>query len=90
MRTQVPQTTAAVKFGSSGQVAIPKRIQDRLGLKPGDYLEVAVEGDRIVLTPKELVDKRIAEGLADLAAGRVRGPFKTAREAMRALKAKTK
>lgn len=78
----------AVKIGASRQVAIPKKIHDRLRLKPGDYLEIAVDDDRIILTPKALVDKRIAEGLADLKAGRTLGPFNTAREAMRALGAR--
>jgi AbrB family looped-hinge helix DNA binding protein len=82
------QAIAAVKVGASRQVAIPKKIHDRLGLKAGDYLEIAVEDDRIILTPKVLVDRRIAEGLADFKAGRTLGPFHTAREAMRALRAR--
>ena len=48
-----------VKVGISRQVAIPKRLHDRLGLKPGDYLEVAIDRNRLVLTPKAFVDKRI-------------------------------
>ena len=30
----------AVKIGVSRQVVIPKKIHDKLGLAPGDYLEV--------------------------------------------------
>src|SRR5690606_35124705 len=48
---------AAVKVGASRQVMIPKKIYDQSGLAPGDFLEVAWESGRIVLTPKVLVDK---------------------------------
>ena len=49
-----------VKLGVSRQVVIPKKIHDRLGLSAGDFLEVRLEGNRIVLTPKALIDKSIA------------------------------
>jgi AbrB family looped-hinge helix DNA binding protein len=80
----------AVKIGVSRQVVIPKKIHDQLGLKPGDYLEVELRGEQLVLTPKQLVEKRLAEGLADIKKGRVLGPFKTAKGAMRALRARTR
>ena len=76
-----------VKIGVSRQVVIPKKLYERLGLVPGDYLEVELEDDRLVLTPKMLVEKRLAEGLKDVKQGRVVGPFKTARSAMKTLKA---
>ena len=76
-----------VKIGVSRQVVIPKKLYERLGLVPGDYLEVELEDDRLVLTPKMLVEKRLAEGLKDVKQGRVVGPFRTARSAMKALKA---
>jgi len=76
----------AVKIGVSRQVVIPKKIHDELGLAPGDYLEVEVRGNRLILTPKALVEKRLAEGLEDIKKGRVLGPYKTAKEAMRALR----
>jgi len=77
-----------VKIGVSRQVVIPKKVYEKLGLVSGDYLEVELEDDRLVLTPKMLVEKRLAEGLADIRHGRVKGPFKTARSAMRALRIK--
>lgn len=80
----------AVKIGVSRQVVIPKKIHDQLGLKPGDYLEVELRGEQLVLRPKQLVEKRLAEGLADIKKGRVLGPFKTARGAIRALRARTR
>jgi AbrB family looped-hinge helix DNA binding protein len=79
------RATAAVKIGVSRQVVIPKRIHDQLGLEPGDYLEVELDGDRVVLTPKALIDKRIAEGLDDIRKGRVRGPFQSVPALVRSL-----
>lgn len=33
-------------------MTLPKDVRDRLGLKPGDHLDVAVENDVIILTPR--------------------------------------
>jgi len=83
-----------VKLGRSRQIVIPKKLYDALGLAPGDYLEVELYKDnRLLVTPKELVDKhpeiekRLAEAEADVKAGRVSGPFKTAEELRRHLHA---
>jgi len=88
MKTQSKQSRAAVavKLGVSRQVVIPKRIHDQLGLEPGDYLEVELDGDRLVLTPKALIEKRLAEGLEDIRKGRVRGPFRSAPALVRSLR----
>jgi len=88
MKTQARASrfTAAVKIGVSRQVVIPKRIHDQLGLTPGDYLEVELEGDRLILTPKALVEKRLAEGLEDIQRGRVRGPFQSVPSLLRSLR----
>jgi hypothetical protein len=44
------------------------------------YGEANVEAGRIIFTPKTAVDRGIAESLADFAAGRSFGPFKTDKE----------
>ena len=82
-----------VKLGASRQIVIPKKLYDELGLEAGDYLEVELyEGGKLLVTPKELVDRhpeidqRLAEAEADIKAGRVRGPFKTANAAVDALR----
>ena len=62
---------AAVKIGIGRQIVIPKKVYDQLRLTPGDYLEVELDGDKLVLTPKELIEKRLAEGLEDLKSGKV-------------------
>jgi AbrB family looped-hinge helix DNA binding protein len=82
-----------VKLGASRQIVIPKKFYDALGLAAGDYLEVEiVEGGKFLVTPKELlnkppdIDARLAEAEADVQAGRVKGPFATAQEAVRTLR----
>jgi len=76
----------AVKLGVSRQVAIPKKLHDQLGLTPGDYLEIEVQDNRIILTPKQLVDRRLAEAEEDVRKGRVHGPYSTAAGAVKALR----
>ncbi|HEX9637265.1 MAG TPA: AbrB/MazE/SpoVT family DNA-binding domain-containing protein [Acidobacteriota bacterium] len=71
---------AAVKVGTSRQVVIPKQLFSELGLSPGDYVEIEREKDRLVLTPKTLIDKRLAEALDDLRHGRVSRSFHSAEE----------
>ncbi|MGA7354607.1 MAG: AbrB/MazE/SpoVT family DNA-binding domain-containing protein [Candidatus Cybelea sp.] len=39
---------------SKGQMTLPKLVRERLGLKAGDKLEVAVADQRIVLIPRSL------------------------------------
>ncbi len=82
-----------VKIGASRQIAIPKKLHDALGLAPGDYLEVELyEGNRLLVTPKELVDRvpeidqQLEKAEADVTAGRVVGPFTTAAAATKALR----
>ena len=77
---------ATVKIGKSRQVVIPKLIHDKLGLKPGDLLEVKLQRNRVVFTPKQLVDRELALALEDFKAGRFIGPFRTAKAGIRALR----
>lgn len=79
---------AAVKLGTSRQVAIPKKIHDQLRLHPGDYLEIEVQRGKLILTPKTLIDKRLEEGLEDIRKGRVHGPFGSVDAMMASLRGK--
>jgi AbrB family looped-hinge helix DNA binding protein len=80
-----------VKVGASGQIVIPKKLYDELKLAPGDYIEVERHGNKLVLTPKELVekhpeiDRRLAEAEEDVKVGRLSGPFQSADELARHL-----
>lgn len=43
------QTQVSTKY----QVVIPKKIRKEAGIKPGQKMDVSIEGKRIVLTPGE-------------------------------------
>ena len=85
IQTKRTRLMAVVKIGVSRQVAIPKKLHDQLGLAPGDYLQVELEGDRLIVTPKALIEKRLAESLEDIRQGRVHGPFRSMPALLRSL-----
>jgi len=72
-----------IKVTRGGQVTIPAALRRAAGIEVGDYLEVRVVGDRLVLSPKQVIDKSQAyfwteawqagerEAQEDLEAGRV-------------------
>lgn len=59
------------------QVVIPEKVRRKIGIKVGDLLEAKAERGRITFTPKSVVDRGVAESLADFKAGRAYGPFET-------------
>ncbi len=73
-----------VKVSRSGQITIPAAIRQALNLREGDYVEVSLADDKIILTPKQVVDRSQAyfwtaewqaaerEADEDIRAGRVR------------------
>lgn len=66
------------KMGPKGQVVIPKPIRDRLGLQPGDRLQVCADGDGVHIRKAgsdAMVRRAIATGLRGALAG---GPSLTA------------
>jgi len=79
-----------IKVKTKGQVTLPSRIRDQVGLRTGDILEAKVEAGKITLIPKSIVDKHLAEGLADIKAGRTVGPFNSADEMIAFLEKRTK
>ena len=79
-----------VKVKEKYQVTLPASVRQKAGVTVGDLLEAKVEGKKITLMPKVVVDrdfieKRLAEGLEDLKKGRVYGPFTSAKELVRSL-----
>ncbi|MFQ6057256.1 MAG: AbrB/MazE/SpoVT family DNA-binding domain-containing protein [Anaerolineae bacterium] len=80
-----------VKVTRSGQITIPAAVRRAANIQEGDYVEVTVVDDKVVLTPKRLVDKSQAyfwteewqaaerEADEDIRAGRVRA-FESAEE----------
>ncbi len=47
---------AIMKISPQGQIRIPKKIMNTLGIEKGDYVEVDVEKRQIVLRPRKLID----------------------------------
>jgi len=39
-----------------GQIRIPKQIMQSLGILKGDFFELCIENDQIVLKPRKLID----------------------------------
>jgi AbrB family looped-hinge helix DNA binding protein len=42
------------KLSTKGQIVLPTQLRARLGLQPGDNLDVEIEGDCIVLRPPKV------------------------------------
>jgi AbrB family looped-hinge helix DNA binding protein len=74
-----------VKVKEKYQVTLPASVRRKAGLAVGDLLEAKVQGRKITLTPKSIVDREIALALEDVKKGRVYGPFSTAKETIRSL-----
>jgi len=45
------------KMNPRGQITIPAKFRNILNCKPGDYVEVIIEGNILKVIPKELIDK---------------------------------
>jgi len=76
-------TMPLVKVDKRNRVTIPKEIAQKLGLKPGDWVEATLVRDKIVFKPKDVSKEdawywseegqhAIKESLADKKAGRVK------------------
>ena len=48
--------TAIMKISPQGQIRIPKKIMNTLGIEQGDYVEIDIEERHIVLKPRKLID----------------------------------
>ena len=81
---------ALVTVKKKFQVVIPVQVRRQVGIQVGDLLEAKAERGKVSLIPKSAVDRGIAESLEDFKHGRFLGPFSSAREAMRALRAKSR
>ena len=64
---------------------LPLSIQKMAKLRVGDFLEAKIEGMQITLSLKHAIDQEIEFAFEDIKQGKGIGPFKTAKEAIRAL-----
>ncbi len=78
----MPLVTVKTKY----QVTLPTSVRKQAGVAVGDLLEAKVEGKKITLTPKSLVDRELALALQDVKAGRTYGPFDSVDALMRSLR----
>ena len=82
-------TMALTRIKPKFQVTIPQAAREAVGLKIGDFLEATPTKEGVLLRPKQLVDRkveldrRLDEALADVKAGRVSKPYKSARTLVR-------
>ncbi len=76
---------STVRVKPNGQVTLPAELRKQVGLRAGDLLEARVEKGKITVTPKSVVDLRLAESLKDYKEGRFYGPFDSADEMISSL-----
>jgi bifunctional DNA-binding transcriptional regulator/antitoxin component of YhaV-PrlF toxin-antitoxin module len=85
--------TVAFKNDNKTPLVVPRAVRRRAGFKSGQELEIKASGGVITILPKlptaddeytprqrRIIDARLAKGLADIKAGRTRGPFNSADE----------
>lgn len=95
--------TVAVKNNNKAPLVVPPAIRRQARFKSGQELEFRASGGVITILPKvpaandeytpeqrRFIDARLAEGLADIKAGRTYGPFDTADEMIAHMKARLK
>ena len=87
-----------VKLGTRRQITIPKETIKRLGLTPGEDLELAESEELIVLVPRKRIPKdqkwyytdewqrMMREAFEDLKARRMAGPFESAEDLIKELR----
>lgn len=78
---------ALTRIKEKFQITLPVEVRNSVHFSIGDLVEATTIGDDIVqLRVKRLVDRHIAEGLAEIDAGLGHGPYDTAEEAIEALR----
>jgi len=86
-----------VKIGLKHQITIPAKVFKTLQLKVGDFLAAKIKNNEIILKPKKLIPKdqewfwtkewqsKEREADEDIRAGRLSGPFTTAKDLIKHL-----
>ena len=55
-----------VKVGPEGRVLIPADVRRAAGIEPGTILVVRVEGECVVLTPRDAIKQRLRKMFSDV------------------------
>jgi hypothetical protein len=74
------------KSWDKSAISDSKKVYDALDLNTGDYMEIVVQNNHLVLTPKTLIDKDTLQGLKEIREGKGIGPFSNAKDAIKALR----
>jgi len=61
---------STAKMSTKGQIVIPKQLREALGLKPGDPIVMAMDGDRLILR-KITLDDLLRESKRNYRKGKV-------------------
>jgi AbrB family looped-hinge helix DNA binding protein len=75
-------TITLVRVKEKAQVTLPDKFRRKLGINCGDYLEVEIKKNKMIFTPKILIDKeevtlskegekKMEEALKDIKEGRI-------------------
>ena len=87
-----------VKVKRNYQITIPQNLRRIIRLTVGDYVEVDIQDDTLVIRPVKVIHPdqeyfftkewqgKEAEAEKDIVDGKVAGPFENARDALKALK----
>jgi bifunctional DNA-binding transcriptional regulator/antitoxin component of YhaV-PrlF toxin-antitoxin module len=81
---------ALVTVNTKYQLTLPPSVRKQARVAVGDLLEARVEGKKITLTPKSVIDHELRLALQDVKKGRVSPTFTTAAEGIHWLNAKAK
>ncbi|MDQ4142863.1 MAG: AbrB/MazE/SpoVT family DNA-binding domain-containing protein [Actinomycetota bacterium] len=60
--------TSVVEVGPKGRVVIPAAIRRKLGIDQGTRLTVLVDGEAVVLVPRNTIERRLRSIFADVPA----------------------
>ena len=77
-----PLVTVKTKY----QVTLPTSIRRKADVSVGDILEAKVEGKKITLTPKSLIDRELSLALEDVRKGRISESFNSPADMARDMK----
>lgn len=72
--------TTLVRIHRKGQMTLPTELRSLADIAEGDLVEAAFQRGKTVLSPKLVIDARLAKSDEDIKHGRVHGPFNTAAE----------
>jgi AbrB family looped-hinge helix DNA binding protein len=81
---------ALVKIKEKYQVTLPAALREKAGLEVGDLLDARVEGKKITLTPKSVLDRELVQALKEIEQGKTFGPFSSAKDLIRSLNREAK